>query len=52
MYKVKFVDPQGKKQTIIMDERQVWITFGNFSGMGKFSKLKISQITDENNLEG
>ncbi len=50
MYKVKFVDQEGNKQTIFIPEGQAWLTFGNFSGMGKFSKLKISQVPIQKNL--
>ena len=50
MYKVKFVDQEGKKQTVFIAETQTWLNFGNFSGMGKFTKLKISQVPDQEDL--
>ena len=50
MYKVKFVDQEGNKRTVYINERQAWLNFGNFAGMGKFSKLKISQVPDQEDL--
>ena len=50
MYKVKFVDQEGNKRTIFIAETQAWLNFGNFSGLGKFSKLKISKVPDQENL--
>jgi len=50
MYKVKFVDQEGNKRTVYINERQAWLNFGNFAGMGKFFKLKISQVPDQKNL--
>lgn len=50
MYKVKFVDQEGNKRTMIIPESQAWLNFGNFAGMGKFSKLKISQVDDQKDL--
>lgn len=50
MYKVKFVDQEGNKRTVYISERQAWLNFGNFAGMGKFFKLKISQVPDQKNL--
>jgi hypothetical protein len=50
MYKVKFVDQDGNKKTILIPEGQAWLSFGNFAGLGKFSKLKISQVPDQDNL--
>lgn len=44
MYKVKFVDSEGKKQKVIIPETQMWLNFGNFAGMGKFSKLTIKKV--------
>lgn len=44
MYKVKFVDSEGKKRKVIIPEAQMWLNFGNFAGMGKFSKLTIKKV--------
>lgn len=44
MYKVKFVDSKGKKQKVIIPEAQMWLSFGNFAGMGKFSKVTIKKV--------
>ena len=50
MYKVKFVHQKGNKQTVFIVETQAWLNFGNFSGIGKFTKLKICQVPDQENL--
>ena len=50
MYKVKFVDQEGNKRTMIIPESQAWLNFGNFAGMGKFTKLKISKVPDQEDL--
>lgn len=50
MYKVKFVDQEGNKRIVYINEHQAWLNFGNFSGMGKFTKLKISQVPDQEDL--
>jgi len=50
MYKIKFIDQKGKKSLIYIKESQAWLNFGNFSGMGKFTKLKISQVPDKEDL--
>ena len=44
MYQVKFTNEQGKQQVFIVNESQMWLTHENFSGMGKFKKLKIKKI--------
>lgn len=44
MYKIKFVDSEGKKQKLIIPEARMWLSFGNFAGMGKFSKLTIKKV--------
>lgn len=50
MYKIKFIDQKGNKSVVFIEESQTWLNFGNFSGMGKFSKLKISKVPDQENL--
>jgi len=50
MYKIKFIDQKGKKSVIFIKESQAWLNFGNFSGMGKFTKLKISYVPDKEDL--
>ncbi len=50
MYKVKFVDQEGNKKTVFIPEGQAWLNFGNFAGMGQFSKLKISKVSDQEDL--
>lgn len=42
-YRITLVDEQGKKRTLTMDEN-MWLTRENFSGLGKFQKLKIKKI--------
>jgi hypothetical protein len=46
MYKIKFVDEKGKKREVVLPENKMWLTFGNFSGMGKFSKIKIKKLEE------
>ena len=50
MYKIKFIDQKGKKSVIYIKESQACLNFGNFSGMGKFTKLKISHVPDKEDL--
>jgi hypothetical protein len=45
-YRVTLVDEQGIKRTFIMNEN-MWMTRENFSGMGKFQKLKIKKIEEK-----
>lgn len=44
-FRVTLVDEQGIKRTLIMNEN-MWMTRGNFSGLGKFQKLKIKKIEE------
>jgi hypothetical protein len=49
MYQVKFTDEQGKQREFLVNESQMWLTHENFSGMGKFQKLKIKKVIEEKN---
>lgn len=44
--KVSFTDMEGNKTKFITTPDRLWLTFGNFSGMGKFKKLKIVEIVN------
>ena len=46
MYKITFVDEAGKKRKVIIPESSMWLSFGNFSGMGKFTKIKIKKLEE------
>lgn len=46
MYKVTFVNETGKK-SLIIDETHIWMSKGNFAGMGQFTKLKIKKIVNK-----
>ena len=48
MYQVKFTDEQGKQQVFVVNDSQIWLTRENFSGMGKFKKLKIKCLVNKN----
>jgi hypothetical protein len=48
MYQVKFTDEQGKQQVFVVNDSQMWLTRENFSGMGKFKKLKIKKLEESN----
>jgi hypothetical protein len=49
MYQVKFTDEEGKQRVFLVNESQMWIAHENFSGMGKFKKLKIKKVIEETN---
>ena len=44
MYQVKFTDENGKNRVLNIQDCQMWLTNGNFSGMGNFTKLKIKKL--------
>ena len=46
MYQVKFTDEQGKQKVFEVNESQMCLAHENFSGMGKFQKLKIKKLID------
>lgn len=46
MYQVKFTNEQGKQQVFRINESQMWLNHENFSGLGKFKKLKIKKIEE------
>jgi hypothetical protein len=48
MYQVKFTNEQGKQQVFLVNESQMWLAHENFSGMGKFKKLKIKKVEESN----
>jgi hypothetical protein len=43
-FKVSFTDKEGNNRKYITTTNGMWLTFGNFSGMGEFKKLKIVEI--------
>ena len=44
--KVVFTGEDGKKRKHILPLENVWMSHGNFSGMGQFKKLKIMAVEE------
>jgi hypothetical protein len=49
MYQVKFTDEEGKQRVFLVNDSQMWLAKENFSGMGKFQKLKIKKVVEQTN---
>ena len=42
--KVVFIGEDGKKRKYILPLENMWLSHGNFSGMGQFKKLKMKKV--------
>lgn len=41
---VSFTGEDGKKKKVVLPLENMWMSHGNFSGMGQFKKLKIKKV--------
>jgi hypothetical protein len=44
--KVVFTGEDGKKRKLLLPLENLWMSRGNFSGMGQFKKLKILAVEE------